>query len=159
MTAAPHSGWFRRWPGLLSNLLLACLAALLLTELAGLRQPPPPAVASAVERLPSSAPLPVVSPALWQAERPSPRGPDETRLPLTLIGSFRAEPPSRSLVVLSTPDGQVVVRPGGRIMEAVHLVRIGRQALIIDNAGRREYLRLPDETDANFPGIQRLDAP
>lgn len=156
MSISALPGRVQAWLGPLGNMLLAGLAALLLADLVALRQPAP-TDSPDLAPLPIESPLPLAASALWQGQgRP---GLSETRLPLTLVGSFRAEPASRSLVVLATPDGQVVARPGDPVMPSVRLVSIGAQGLILDNAGRRERLRIAADDNAKITGIRRLNAP
>ncbi|OBX33825.1 hypothetical protein A8U91_02867 [Halomonas elongata] len=158
MSAVTAQERFRRWAGVLGNMLLTWLAALVIADLIALNQPAP-GVRGQDTPLASSAPLPIVASRLWQAERQPTSGLNDTQLPLSLVGSFRADPLSRSLVVMATPHGQVAVRPGDVIMNGVRLAGIDEQGLILDNEGRRERLRASGDDDATIIGIRRLNAP
>ncbi|WP_275286141.1 type II secretion system protein N [Halomonas elongata] len=147
----------RRWLGWLSNMLLAWLAALVIADVVALNQPVPSARDNDTP-LSSSAPLPIVASRLWQADHRPASGLDDTQLPLSLVGSFRTTPLGHSLVVVATPQGQVVVRPGDVIMETVKLASIDEQGLILDNDGRRERLRASGD-DTKTTGIRRLNTP
>lgn len=158
MSDASRQERSRRWLGLLSNMLLAWLTALVIADVVALGQPAPAARDNETP-LSSSAPLPIVASRLWQADHRPASGLDDTRLPLSLVGSFRTTPLGHSLVVVATPGGQVAVRPGDIIMEGVRLAGIDEQGLILDNDGRRERLRASDNNDAKTTGIRLLNAP
>ncbi|MBS98864.1 MAG: pilus assembly protein PilZ [Oceanospirillaceae bacterium] len=84
-----------------------------------------------------------------------------TQLPLRWLGQLRASDESpqaasgNSLVVLGFGDQQKVLGVGDQLAPGIRVERIDEQGVVIDNQGRRERLRWPEQSPVN--GVRSLD--
>jgi len=96
---------------------------------------------------PGSEPKPVIK----RQEGPPP----ETRLNLKLVGVYTAEPADRAIAIISS-DGkpEEVFRVGETITGRAVLAEVKQNEVVIDNAGRKETVKLP-EIAASTGGSQQ----
>jgi len=101
---------------------------------------------------PGSEPKPVIK----RQEGPPP----ETRLNLKLVGVYTAEPADRAIAIISS-DGkpEEVFRVGETITGRAVLAEVKQNEVVIDNAGRKETVKLPEiaaSTGGSQQGLENL---
>jgi len=100
---------------------------------------------------PGSEPKPVIK----REQGPPP----VTRLNLKLVGVYTAEPADRALAIISS-DGkpEEVFRVGETITGRAVLAEVKQNEVVIDNAGRKETVKLPElvASSGSNPGLENL---
>lgn len=124
-------------------LLMAWLSAHVIADIAQLMTSP-------TSPIPATAPvaatdvMPPVAIAFWSPSAQAPRQQlPLTQLPLTLKGRVQAPQLNQSLVVLTTPAGQITAMTGDPLMPQVTLDAITPQGLILNHQGQQERLPWP----------------
>lgn len=99
---------------------------------------------------PGSEPKPVIK---------APEGPPpETRLNLKLVGVYTANPADRAIAIISSNGKpEEVFRVGETITGRAVLAEVLQNEVVIDNAGRKETLKLPEEVAGNASATQGFE--
>ena len=134
-------------------LLIAWLSAHVIADIAHLMSEPPQPV-HVIKRPFGTAPMPPVALAFWSESKQAPRQHlPLTQLPLTLQGMVQAPRLSQSLVVLSTPEGQITAMTGDLLMPQVTLEDITSQGLILNHQNQQERLPWPETMTQTEPTL------
>ena len=90
---------------------------------------------------------------------PRERAPVETKLNLSLIGVYSAQPMDRALAIVSANGKpEEVFRIGDTIIGRAKLLEVLPNEIVIDNGGRRETVKLPEKfaTSGRNTGMENL---
>lgn len=81
-----------------------------------------------------------------------------TKLNLKLVGVFAYEPQNRAIAIIGTSEGETAYRVGDKIIGETKLKAVYTDRVILDNRGKDEILRLPENVTpiaSRQPQIQR----
>lgn len=136
----------RLYPWLQSGLwlLMAWLSAEVIADIAQLVTGAPPPVTTISTHIGPEQTPPVALDFWSEAPQPTRQLQPLTQLPITLQGIVRAPQLNQSLVVLTTPQGQINAMTGDTLMPQVTLDRISPQGLILNHRGQQERLPWPE---------------